>query len=442
MSDDNMPELNTMPHNREAEEAVLGSVLISPEAYFEVAEHIKADDFYVVRNQWIWEAVSQMHEKRIPIDFVTISEQLESAGQLTEIGGPAYLTKLISDTPTSLHAEAYAKLIKATATRRRLLNAANQIARLAYNTETSVEDAVTGCIASVVEIAGDATSGQIKTAKQVFSEVYDQVDQLSQQPQDQFPGVPTGIYDLDRLMGGGMQKSRLYVLGGRPGQGKTSLLLTILHYAAYEKRKKVAVFSLEMDNNELGQRMASMDSSIEGQAIQTGKLQDGDWEKFTHSIEGLSEAPILFDDTAYLSPAQLRAKSKRIQAQYGLDLVILDYLGLLTPDRQYKSRVDEVSEVSRCLKQLSRELKVPILAAHQLNRAVEQRAEKKPQLSDLRDSGSVEQDADVVWLISQDERNTHIVHLEVAKHRNGPTGNVDMLFQKSTTQFVSLARGV
>jgi replicative DNA helicase len=377
----------------------------------------------------------------MPIDILTVTTELDRNDRLAEIGGTSYLTKLVTDTPTSLHASAYAKIVRETSTRRQLLQAANEIAKAAYDAEVSIEETVSKSISSVVDVAGRATAGQTHTSHDVFSSVYDRVDQLSQQPEDQFPGVPTGIFDLDRLLGGGLQPGRLVIIGGRPGQGKTSLILTMLHNIAVAGKKRAAIFSLEMDNDELGQRMVAINSGIDGQIIQTGKLRDDQWNQFTTSIEFLSETNLLFDDTAYLTPSQIRAKCKRIQAQGALDLVVVDYLGLLNSDRQYRNRVDEVSEISRSLKQLARELKVPILAAHQLNREVEGRADKRPQLSDLRDSGSVEQDADVVGLIWQDQREASHVYLDVAKHRNGPTGQVPLLFQRNTTRFQSIARG-
>jgi replicative DNA helicase len=425
----------------EAEQSVIGSVLISQEAFYDAAEYIKPDDFYIVRHRWIWEAFIMLRGRSEPIDILTVTKELEKSDQLAEIGGSSYLMGCVSNTPSSMHAGTYAKYIKDAATRRRLIAAADQIARIAYNQSDSIEKTVSDSITSVLEIAGDAVAGQTKSAHDVFSDLYDHVEDLAAKPDNYFPGVPTGLADLDTLMGGGLQPSRLYICGGRPGQGKTSLLLTILHHVAYKKRHKVAVFSLEMDNLELAQRLAAIDAELNGQTIQTGKLTEEDWGKFTVSIDSLANIPVMFDDTAYLTPSQMRAKCKRIQAQFGLDLVILDYLGLLTPDREYGKRVDEVSEISRAMKQLAKELKVPILAAHQLSRAVEQRTEKRPQLSDLRDSGSIEQDADCVWFIYQDESREKVAHLETAKHRNGPTGMVNLVFLKEQTRFVPLERG-
>jgi replicative DNA helicase len=433
---------NAMPHSLDAEEAVIGSVLINPDCFYDVSVKLPngSREFYIQRLAWMWDAFAALTERRSPVDTLTVCDELSRVGRLEEIGGPAYVMQHTMRVPTSLHAESYADIVRDRRIRRDLLTAARRQTMLAYDTSQSIEDVMSQSMSAVSDAAGTALQGQTRSAHDVFSSLYDQVEALSRQPANVLPGVPTGLVDLDRLLGGGLQKGRFYIVGGRPGQGKTSLLLTMLYNAAYECRRKVAVFSLEMENEELGTRLISIQTSINGQKISTGKIEETDWDSFVTGIETGSMAPIQFDDNAYLTPSQLRAKCKRIQAMFGLDLVILDYIGLMNPDRHYNNKVDEVSSLSRSLKLLSRELHVPVLAAHQLSRAVEGRADGEPQMSDLRDSGGLEQDADAVMLIYQDKEQALLSHLKLDKQRAGPTGVIDLVFNKSCTRFNSLAR--
>jgi replicative DNA helicase len=429
-------------YNEEAERAVIGSVLIDPVSYYEVAQHIKADDFYIVRHQWIWQAISQLHDDKSAIDIITLRKKLELDNKLEETGGVSYLMDISNDTPSSMHAESYARLIKETSTRNQLIKTCSEIAKQAYDENISISDVMSTSISGILNIASSSVEGKIKSARDVFAEVYDMVSEMSSRDENDMPGVATGFTDLDRILGGGLQNSRLYTLGGRPGNGKTSLLMSTLYNIAYNaasRNKTSLVFSLEMDSLELGQRLMSIDSGIDGQIIQSGKLIDNQWTVFTNSFDKLSHGNIFIDDSSCMTPSQMRAKCKHVEAEHGLDLIILDYLGLMNSDRKYTSRVDEVSEISRSLKRLARDTKKPVFVAHQLNREVEKRAEKKPQLSDMRDSGSVEQDSDCVLLIHPDEDNDALVHLNVAKQRNGPTGIADLVFLKSNTKFVSRA---
>ena len=428
--------------NEEAERAVIGSVLIDPVSFYDVAQYIKTDDFYIIRHQWIWEAIQQLHNDKSAVDIITVRKKLELNKKLEETGGASYLMDIVNDTPTSIHAEAYAKLIKESSTRRRLIQTCAEIAKLAYDQGEQINDIMSTSISGILNIASSSIEGKIKSARDVFSEVYDMVQEMSSRDENDLPCVATGFVDLDKILGGGLQNSRLYTLGGRPGNGKTSLLMSVLYNIAYNvasRNKTTLVFSLEMDSLELGQRLISIDSGIDGQIIQSGKLMDSQWTIFTNSFDKLSRGNIFIDDSSYMTPAQMRAKCKHVEAEHGLDLIMLDYLGLMNSDRKYTSRVDEVSEISRSLKRIARDMKVPVFDAHQLNREVEKRAEKKPQLSDMRDSGSVEQDSDCVLLIHPDEDNDALVHLNVAKQRNGPTGIADLVFLKSNTKFVSRA---
>ena len=434
------PSTSVLPHNREAEEAVVGAVLINPEAYYDLAQFLQADDFYIVRHRWIWEAFTRLHEKHVPLDFLTISEELASAGQLEEIGGSAYLTALLNQVPTSLHAEAYGRIVEAESIRRRLLTAANQIANLAYNERDSVDNIIEEAEKSIFNVSERRLKHDVEPIRKVMSDVYDRIDDLAKRPEDMF-GVPTGFIDLDRKLMG-LQASDLIIIAGRPGQGKSGFLLTVAKNAALLHKKHVAIFSLEMSNEQVAQRLITQMTEIDSQRLRTGKLNEDEWPKFAHAIEVLSDTKIFLDDTPAITPLALRSKCRRLHMEFGLDLIILDYIQLMSGDTRTENRVQEVSYISRNLKVLARELGVPVLAAAQLSRAVEQRTDKKPVLSDLRESGSIEQDADIVMFIyrpDQYEKDTvkqNIAEIIVSKHRNGPTGTVELVFLSHLAKFV------
>lgn len=445
MSDYFSPEEMTttagVPHSREAEEAVIGAVLINPEVYYDLAQFLSPDDFYIHRLRWVWEAFNNLHERRMPFDLLTVSEELANQGQLEEVGGAAFLTALLNQVPTTLHAEAYGKMVEAASIRRKMLTAANKIATLAYNESEMVETVMGEAEKAIFNVSERKMRHDVKTIRAVLSQFYDRMGELSLRADD-IVGVPTGFIDLDRMMGG-LQPSDLLILAGRPGQGKTAMMLTIAHNAALLHKKRVAIFSLEMSNEQVVQRLIAQETGIDSQRLRTGKLTEDDWPVFTHAIETLSETRIFLDDTPSLTPLQLRTKCRRLHMEYGIDLVILDYLQLMTGETRSDNRVQEVSYISRSLKQLARELNVPLLAAAQLSRAVEQRADKEPQLSDLRESGSLEQDADIVMFIHRgDEKDPamkDVTHLKVAKHRNGPVGTIDLIFRSNLTRFENAA---
>jgi replicative DNA helicase len=391
------PSTTAIPHNREAEEAVVGAVLINPEAYLDLAQFLQPDDFYIVRHRWIWEAFARLHEKRVPLDFLTISEELQSAGQLAEIGGPAYLTALLNQVPTSLHAEAYGHMVEAAAIRRRLLTSANQIATLAYNEQESVENVLEGAEKSIFNVSERRLKKDMLPISTVLSSYYDRIRELSKRPEDIF-GVPTGFIDLDRMLTG-LQPSDLVIIAGRPGQGKSGFLLSAAKNAALLHKKNVAIFSLEMSNEQVVQRLLAQETGIDSQRLRNGKLKDDEWSLLNHAVEVLGDTHIYLDDTPAITPLSLRTRCRRLHMEFGLDLIILDYIQLMGGDMRNENRVQEVSYISRNLKALARELNVPVLAAAQLSRAVEQRTDKRPVLSDLRESGSIEQDADIVMFI-------------------------------------------
>ena len=438
-----LPSTSVIPHNREAEEAVVGAVLINPEVYYDLAQFLQADDFYIHRHRWIWEAFTRLHEQRIPLDFLTVTEELERAGQLGEIGGPAYLTALLNQVPTSLHAEAYGRMVEAAAIRRRMLTAANQIATLAYNEQETVENVIEEAEKSIFNVSERRLRHDLLPISQVLSDYYDRIDELARRPEEIF-GVPTGFVDLDRMLAG-LQPSDLLIIAGRPGQGKTGFLLSVAKNAALLHKKRVAIFSLEMSNEQLVQRLIAQETGIDTQRLRSGKLSEDEWPLLTHAIEVLGDTHIYLDDTPAITPLQLRTKCRRLHMEFGLDLIILDYLQLMGGDVRNENRVQEVSYISRNLKVLARELNVPVLAAAQLSRAVEQRTDKRPVLSDLRESGSLEQDSDIVMFIyrpDQYEKDTvkqNVAEIIVAKHRNGPTGSIELIFLNHLAKFVDAA---
>jgi len=435
-----------VPHNREAEEALLGSVLINPEAYYDVASFLQADDFYIHRHQWIWQVFVRLHERRSPIDFLTVTEDLGRMGQLAEIGGPAYLTYLVTNVPTSLHAEAYGRIIEENSIRRRMLTAANDIAKLAFKEGASVDDVMDEAEKAIFGVSERRLTRDLQPIQQVLSDYYDRIDQLARLGEDIF-GVPTGFIDLDRLLMG-LQPSDFILIAGRPGTGKTAFMLTAAKNAAQIHKKHVAIFSLEMSNEQLVQRLIAQETAIDSQRLRTGKLDEDEWPLFTHAIEVLSDTRIFLDDTPALTPLQLRTKCRRLHLEYRLDLILVDYLQLMSSGARNENRVQEVSYISRNLKVLARELNVPVLAAAQLSRAIEQRADKEPQLSDLRESGSLEQDADIVMFIhrpelyEKDTLKKNVAQIKISKHRNGPVGTVELIFRNNLAKFENAATRV
>ena len=429
------------PHSVEAEEAVLGSILINPEVMLDVAPFLQADDFFIVRHSWIWEAIQQVHSRREAVDYLTVVEELRNAGRLEEAGGPAYLTYLINNTPTWLHAEAYGRIVERSAIRRRLLEAAGEIARAAHKEDTEIDAVIDEAEAALFAVTERRLVHELVPIEQVMSDYYDRVEYLYTH-QDETHGVPTGFADLDRLLGG-MQKSDLLIIAGRPGMGKSSWLISAALNAA-RRGQRVAVFSLEMSKEQLVQRMIAAETGINSQKLRLGQLTPEQWGLFVQAAERMSRLNLYLDDTPALSALQLRTKCRRQWMQTGLDVVVVDYLQLMTSGARMENRVQEISLISMGLKQLAREINVPVLAAAQLSRAVEQRQDKRPQLSDLRESGSIEQDADVVMFIYRDDmyneetEKPNVAEVIVAKHRNGPTGAVELYFKKELTLFTDL----
>lgn len=437
---------NATPHSREAEEAVIGAVLINHEVYYDIAQFLSADDFYIHRNKWIWEAYTRLHESRSPIDLLTLSDDLERNGQLADMGGVPYITSLINQVPSSLNAEAYGRIVEGHAIRRKMIAAANKIASVAYNEASTVDEVMNEAEKAVFNVSERRLKHDLRPISAVLSDFYDRVDDLAKHPADVY-GVPTGFVDLDRMLTG-LQPSDLLIIAGRPGQGKTGFLLSIAKNAALTHKKHVAIFSLEMSNEQVVQRLISQETGIDSQRLRTGQLHEHEWPLFTHAVEVLSDTKVFLDDTPAITPLQLRTKCRRLHMEHHIDLIIIDYLQLMGGDNRTDNRVQEVSHISRSLKVLARELNVPVLTAAQLSRAVEQRTDKRPVLSDLRESGSLEQDADIVMFIyrpdqyEQDSERQNIAEIIIAKHRNGPVGSVELIFRGALTKFENAATKV
>ncbi len=435
----------TVPHNVEAEEAVLGSLLIDPGGLFQVLPFLRAEDFYVKKHRWIYEAIIRIHERRSPVDFLTLTTELEQREQLEECGGAAYISQLINAVPSAINVEAYGRLVEQAAVRRRLLNAISDIARYAYDEKLPIEQVVDRSEKALFGVSQQRAARDLQPVQEVANRYYDYVENLFAH-QGELMGVPTGFQDIDRLLGG-FQRSDLLILAARPGVGKTSLMITFALKAA-EKGRTVALFSLEMSAEQLVQRMVAQISRIDAQRLRLGRLQEDEWPRFTDAIGHLSELPIYIDDTPSISVLQLRTKCRRLASERGLDMIFVDYLQLMNADCRSDNRVQEVSYISRSLKGLARELDIPLMTASQLSRAVEQRADKVPVLSDLRESGSLEQDADIVMFIYRDElyhpetERPHIADLIIAKHRSGPTGSIQLFFNNRLTQFADAATRV
>jgi replicative DNA helicase len=431
------------PHSVEAEEAVLGSILINPDALLEVLPFLSPTDFFIVRNDWVYEAIVTLHERRDPLDYLTVTNELELSGRLTEVGGAAYILSLVNKTPSSLNVEGYGRIVERMSLRRRLLDAAGEVARAAHSEETDINEVVNRAEQAIFEVTEQRLQRDLVPVSEVISDYFDHITDLMRR-QEVVMGVPTGFVDLDSMLGG-MQRSDLLIIAARPGMGKSSMLNSIMLNAA-RHQQRVALFSLEMSNEQLVQRFISSETRIPSHRLREGTLDERDMAEFVKAAEHISSMPIYLDDTPALSTQELRSKARRLFLEYGLDLIMVDYLQLMTTPFRSDNRVQEISYISRSLKQLARELNVPLVAAAQLSRAVEQRNDKRPMLSDLRESGSIEQDSDVVIFIYRDayyNKETpdgDRTEVHIAKHRNGPTGQVDLVFIPELTLFRDAVR--
>ncbi len=428
------------PQNLEAEKSVLGSILLDKDALIEVSGWLKPIHFYDDRHVTIYENILELFESGLPIDLVTISDKLKKKKVLSRIGGRAYLTELASFVPTSAHAEEYANIVKETATRRGLISSSSEITKLAFDETMSVAEVVDRSETLLFDVAQEGIKSNFIHIKDLLKDAYERASHAKES--DDYAGISTGFKELDILLGG-FQKSDLVVLAARPSVGKTSLALDMMRHAALIEKKNVAFFSLEMSNMQIMDRLLGMQSGIPFWEIRTNKLTEEKVIKLANTMGELADANIYVDDMAGQHINQIRTKARRLALEQGVDIIFVDYLQLMHGNSK-ESRTLEVGEVSQGLKNLAKELNVPVVALSQLSRAIEQRQSRRPQLSDLRESGSIEQDADVVIFLDREEtwnpdtEKKGSAEVFVAKHRNGPTGILELAFVKEIASFRNL----
>lgn len=434
------------PHSVEAEQAVLGGLLIDPLAWDQIADVVTEGDFYRPDHQLVFGALNELAAAGKPGDMVTVSEQLQRRARLEEAGGLAYLGTLANNTPTAINVRSYAQIVRERSLLRKLISAGREIAGSVFSDEgLSARDLVDRAEARVFEIAEQST-GRREGAQKISTllpALIDKIDEWHTNP-DKLRGLPTGFSDFDKKTGG-LRPGDLVIVAGRPSMGKTTLAVNIAEYAAVNPATKaaVAIFSMEMPSEQVVTRMLSSIGHVPLNGIRSGQISDEDWVRITSATAQLSEARIFIDETPALTPTELRARARRIKREQGLDLVVVDYLQLMQVPGTKENRATEIAEISRGLKALAKELSVPVIALSQLNRGVEQRAEKKPVMSDLRESGAIEQDADMILLIYRDEvynkdtTRRGIAEVELAKHRNGETGVIQLTFQGQYSRFMN-----
>jgi replicative DNA helicase len=439
------PSSKIQPQNVDAEASLLGAILIDSDAVVKIADQIYALDFFDTRHQRIYEAITQLYEKRSPIDVLTLADQLKNNGYLDLVGGPAYLAELTNFVPTAAHAEQYADIISQKSVRRRMMSAAQDIATTSGDETKSIKEVIEEAETKLFEVSQQHVKQNIISLENILAESFERLDDLHKDKQ-KIRGIPTGYKDMDNLLAG-FQRSDLFVLAARPSMGKTAFALNLAHNVAVQAKEPVLIFSLEMSKEQLVDRLLAMESGVDAWALRTGNLTDRDFEKIGQAMGTLSEAPIFIDDTPGITVSDLRTKARREAHQRQLGLVIVDYLQLMSGGSRFTSeanRVQEVSEISRGLKGVARELNVPLVALSQLSRSVESRNPQIPQLADLRESGSIEQDADVVAFIYREEfynpetDRKKITDILVKKHRNGPVGNFELYFDNDKQRFRSL----
>lgn len=432
------------PSNVEAEQAVLGAMLMDSTAVPQVVSVLKTEDFFRPSHRSIFGAMVDLFRRGEAIDNLTVGSELERVGQIDAVGGRAYLTELIERTPIAEYVENYAALVERTALQRRMIDAAGKIAQVAWADDAeSIEETIDTVERTLFEALGERQRRDLRSLRSILDAYFEKIEDI-QADREQMLGTPTGFADLDRLLGG-LQPADMCVVAGRPGMGKTSWLLTVASELAIERGMTVAIFSLEMSSEQLAQRMLSGKTGIASKDLRLGRIRDDELELLVRAIGELSSAPLYIDDTPGISPFELRAKVRRLAAERRVDLVIVDYLQLMNGGRRSENRVQEISFISRSLKGMARELNLPVIAASQLSRAVESRADRRPQLSDLRESGAIEQDSDIVLFLyrdvvyNEDTEKKNIAEVNVAKHRHGPTGLVELVFIPHETRFADLA---
>ena len=446
---ENKPQIDRLPpQNLEAESGVLGGLMLDPDAVIRIADILAADDFYDRRHQLIFETMMEIYEDRSSIDVLTVSSKLTDKNQLEKAGGLSYLTSLVNSTPSAAHVVHYAKIVQRKGTLRKLINASSEITAAAFGDVEDVDMLMDTAEQKLFGVSQKYLKQNFIPITAVLHETFDRIDELHKE-RGKLRGLATGFSDLDRLLGG-LQKSDLVILAARPSMGKTSLALDIVRHVGVNEKVPVGIFSLEMSKDQLVDRLLAAEADVDLWKMRTGRLSEeganNDFERIGHAMGRLSDAPIFIDDSATSNIMELRTKGRRLQSEHDLGLIVVDYLQLME-GRNTENRVQEVSEISRALKSLARELNVPVLALSQLSRAVESRNPPIPQLSDLRESGSIEQDADVVMFIyreeqykGRDSKRPHVADVLIKKHRNGPTGQLELFFDDSKASFRNLAR--
>ncbi|MCD5325635.1 MULTISPECIES: replicative DNA helicase [Pontibacillus] len=433
----------TPPHNIEAEQAVLGAIFLEPQSIATATELLQPEDFYRASHQRIYEAMSHLSEKGEPIDLVTVTTSLSNNKTLDEIGGVSYLSDLANSVPTAANIEYYARIVEEKAILRRLIKTATTIVTNGYSEEENIEGILNDAEKSILEVAQQKDSGKFKNIKDVLIDVYDNIEQLHNTSAE-VTGLPTGFRDLDGMTAG-FQRNDLIIIAARPSVGKTAFALNIAQNVAAHTDENVAIFSLEMGADQLVMRMLCAEGNIDATRLRTGKLETEDWGKLTMAMGSLSNAGIFIDDTPGIRVNEIRSKCRRLAQEHGLGMILIDYLQLIQGSGNSKeNRQQEVSEISRALKGLARELNVPLIALSQLSRGVEGRQDKRPMMSDIRESGSIEQDADIVGFLYRDDyydqesEKENIIEIILAKQRNGPVGTVELMFVKEYNKFVDL----
>lgn len=444
MSGDNMFMDRVPPQNIEAEQAVLGAILINGEALITAMERISSDDFYRGAHQRIYEAIVELAEDQEPVDLITLTSLLQNKQQLEEIGGVTYLSELANAVPTAANIDYYAAIVEEKSMLRRLIRTATQIVTNGYANEDDVGSMLSEAEAKILEISQRRSSSGFVVIRDVLMEVFEKVESLYSN-KGGATGIPSGFVDLDKMTSG-FQRSDLVILAARPSVGKTAFALNVAQNVGVRAKETVAIFSLEMGAAQLVQRMVCAEANVDANRMRTGYLEGDDWEKLTMAIGALSEANIFIDDSPSITVADIRAKCRRLQQEKGLGMILIDYLQLIAGRGKGDNRQQEVSEISRTLKQIARELNVPVIALSQLSRGVEQRQDKRPMMSDLRESGSIEQDADIVAFLYRDDyydkesEKKNIIEIIIAKQRNGPVGTVELAFLKQFNKFVNMDR--
>ncbi|MFZ0368179.1 MAG: replicative DNA helicase, partial [Halobacillus sp.] len=433
----------TPPHNIEAEQAVLGAVFLEPEAMSTASEYLLPEDFYRASHQRIFEVMMTLADKGEPIDLVTVTSALSNNKVLEEVGGVSYLTDVANSVPTAANITYYTKIVSEKSTLRSLIRTATNIVTTGYSEEEDLEDVLNSAEKDILEVSQRKNSSAFKSIKDVLIDVYDNIEQLHNQ-EGGVTGIPTGYRDLDNITSG-FQRNDLIIIAARPSMGKTAFALNIAQNVAVHTEENVAIFSLEMGADQLVSRMLCAEGNIDAQRLRTGHMEAEDWNKLTMAMGSLSNAGIYIDDTPGIRVSEIRSKCRRLKQEHGLGMILIDYLQLIQGSANSKeNRQQEVSEISRSLKGLARELNVPLIALSQLSRGVESRQDKRPMMSDLRESGSIEQDADIVGFLYRDDyydqesENQNIIEIIISKQRNGPVGNVELAFVKEYNKFVDL----